>query len=82
MRTVPFSKAKANLSALIDAVEAGESIDVTRHGEVVARIVPPATDDRERARRAVAQLKEWRRTLPVSNITIDDLLSARDEGRK
>jgi prevent-host-death family protein len=42
MRTVQVAEAKARFSALIAAVEAGEEISITRHGKVVARIVPEA----------------------------------------
>lgn len=40
MRTVQVVEAKANFSALLAAVEAGEEIVITRHGKVVARMVP------------------------------------------
>lgn len=34
------TNAKAKLLSLIDQVEAGEEIELTRHGKVVARLVP------------------------------------------
>ncbi|MET0771599.1 MAG: type II toxin-antitoxin system prevent-host-death family antitoxin [Candidatus Limnocylindrales bacterium] len=37
---VTVSTAKARLLALIDAVEQGEEFELTRHGRVVARLVP------------------------------------------
>lgn len=40
MRTVQVAEAKAKFSALLAAVEAGEEISITRHGKIVARIVP------------------------------------------
>jgi prevent-host-death family protein len=40
MRTVPVVEAKANLSALLASVSAGEEIAITRHGRVIARLVP------------------------------------------
>ena len=40
MRTVPVVQMKANLSALLAEVERGEEIAITRHGQVVARLVP------------------------------------------
>ena len=40
MRAVQIAEAKANFSALLAAVEAGEEIAITRHGRVVARLVP------------------------------------------
>ena len=39
MRTVGLAEAKAQLSALLDAVEAGEEVVITRRGQPVARVV-------------------------------------------
>ena len=38
MKTVSVAEAKARLSALLDAAEAGEAITITRHGRPVARL--------------------------------------------
>ena len=40
MRFIPMADAKSRLSAVIDAVEAGEEIVITRRGVAVARLVP------------------------------------------
>lgn len=40
MRTVQVVEAKAKFSALLASVEAGEEVLITRHGKVVARLVP------------------------------------------
>ena len=40
MRTVGTFEAKAHLSALLERVERGEEITITRHGRAVARLVP------------------------------------------
>jgi prevent-host-death family protein len=40
MKSVPIFEAKAHFSALLAEVEAGEEIAVTRHGKVIARLVP------------------------------------------
>ena len=40
MRAIQIVEAKARFSALLTAVEAGEEIAITRHGRVVARLVP------------------------------------------
>lgn len=40
MRTVPVVEAKTHFSALLTAVEGGEAVAITRHGRVVARLVP------------------------------------------
>jgi prevent-host-death family protein len=38
---ISFAEAKAHLSALLDRVEAGETIEITRRGKLVARLSPP-----------------------------------------
>ena len=40
MRSVQVVEAKARFSALLEAVEGGETIAITRHGRIVARLVP------------------------------------------
>jgi len=40
MKNVTFVEAKSHFSALLAEVEAGQEIAVTRHGRVVARLVP------------------------------------------
>jgi prevent-host-death family protein len=40
MKNVSVVEIKAHFSALLAEVEAGEEIAVTRHGKVVARLVP------------------------------------------
>jgi len=51
MRTVSLADAKARLSALLDAVEAGEEVVITRRGQPVARMV--------RERGAAAGASDW-----------------------
>jgi len=40
MRSAGVFEAKQNFSALIDAVEAGEEVRITRHGREVVRMLP------------------------------------------
>ena len=40
MLTVQVVEAKAKFSSLLSAVEAGESVTITRHGRAIARLVP------------------------------------------
>jgi prevent-host-death family protein len=40
MVTVNLARAKAQLSELLDKVESGEEIIITRHGRAVARLQP------------------------------------------
>lgn len=75
--------AKTNLSALIERVERGESIVITRHGAPVAKLVPFADFvDRAKVREAAARLMTFGEAdglkLPAGT-TISDLLN---EGRR
>lgn len=42
MRSVQVVEAKARFSSLLDSVESGEEIAITRHGKVIARLLPAA----------------------------------------
>jgi antitoxin (DNA-binding transcriptional repressor) of toxin-antitoxin stability system len=52
---------------------------ITRHGKPVARLVPAAVHDRERAARAIAKLKELRKGTTLGGLSWKEL---RDEGRR
>ena len=41
MERINLADAKARLSEIVDRVEAGESIEITRRGKPAARLVPP-----------------------------------------
>ena len=42
MAVVNVQETRRQLKALLDRVQAGETITIARHGEVVAKLVPPA----------------------------------------
>jgi prevent-host-death family protein len=48
VRTVTATEAKAKILALLDEVETGEEIEITRRGRTVARIVPARPGSRLR----------------------------------
>lgn len=78
MITIPLAQAKNQLSELIDQVELGEQVTVTRRGKPVARLLavtaPPAHD--ERKAQVFAQLAELRQGLVLDG----DLKSIAREG--
>ncbi|MDB5403491.1 MAG: hypothetical protein QOF70_5970 [Acetobacteraceae bacterium] len=80
MREVQASEAKTHLPQLLDDVEHGETIIITRHGRPIARLVPDADRRQAEAREAVAAIKALRKR--AGKTTIEELLSMRDEGRK
>jgi prevent-host-death family protein len=69
-RTVTATEAKATLLALLDAAEAGEEIEITRHGRLVARLVPA---------RGGAALKGKYAGLVWTNVDDDELLMSTGE---
>lgn len=60
MKQIPLADAKARLSELINAVTAGETIEITRRGRAVAKLVPTETPrkpiDYDRLRKHIASL--------------------------
>jgi prevent-host-death family protein len=80
MRTVGTFEAKAHLSALLERVERGEEITITRHGRAVARLVPvEAAPGRARLADTVARLKAFRRGRRLGGLSVRELI---EEGRR
>ena len=52
-------EAKTRLSALLERVERGEQITITKHGRPIAKLVPIGEVDLERRRAAVEALKDF-----------------------
>ena len=77
MDVVNLADAKAHLSELVDRVEAGDSIDITRRGKPVARLTAVAPP-----RKAIdaAQLKELTRAMSVQTQSAADLVRSMRDG--
>jgi prevent-host-death family protein len=80
VRTIPASEGKTQFLRLLDDVERGETIVITRHGRRIARIVPDADEGSDLAKKAFESIHALRRL--NSPMTVDEILSARDEGRR
>jgi prevent-host-death family protein len=80
MREIQASEAKVHLPQLLDDVERGETLIITRHGRRIARIVPEVDQRQEEIDKALSGIRELRKR--TGKITPMELLSARDEGRK
>ena len=80
MNDVALFEAKNRLSELINRVEAGEEIAITRRGKVVARLVPPAPEEAgQRALDAIASLRTCRKGVSLGRLNSRDLVR---EGRR
>ncbi len=80
MREIQASDAKARLPQILDEVERGETVRITRHGRPIARIVPEGDRRQEEVDRAIESIKALRSR--TGTIARDELLSARREGHK
>jgi prevent-host-death family protein len=79
MREIGAFEAKSRLGQLLDQVEHGEEIVITRRGRPVARLTPVEPGfDREKARRAVAGILEMSKGVTLDGLKIKDLIN---EGR-
>jgi prevent-host-death family protein len=77
MREVQASEAKTHLPQLLDEVERGETVVITRHGRAIARLVPEAERRQAEIDSAIASIKALRTR--TGTITVDEILSARHE---
>jgi prevent-host-death family protein len=80
VREIQASEAKTHLPQLLDDVERGETVVITRHGRAIARIVPEAQRRQAEIDRAIESIKALRQR--TGKITLEELLSARHEGHK
>ena len=80
MREIQASDAKTHLASLLDEVERGETLIITRHGKPIARIVPEAARRQEEIDKAIEGIKALRRH--TGKITVGELISAKHEGHK
>jgi prevent-host-death family protein len=80
MREIQASEAKARLAELLDDVERGEVIVITRHGRAIARLEPEAARRQAEITDSLASIKALRQQ--TGRVTVEEILSARDEGRR
>lgn len=78
MREIHASDAEIHLPQLLDEVERGATVRITRHGRAIARLVPEADRRQAEIDEAVANIRALRRR--TGTITVDEILSARNEG--
>jgi prevent-host-death family protein len=63
-----------DLSALLERVERGEQIIITRNGKAVARLVPVVAVIRERPKDTVERLKAFRRGRRLGDLSAKALV--------
>lgn len=78
MRSFQAAEAKTHFLRILDDVERGESVIITRHGKPVARLCPEAEIQREQVEGAIEQMKALRQK--IGRMPLEEILSARSEG--
>ena len=87
METVGLFEAKTHLSELIARAERGEETIITRHNKPVAKIVPISEVSPELYQQRLAAIKAMQdigREIEKRGgpLTVEEILSWRDEGRR
>ena len=82
MREIGVLEAEHKLGALLDLVQGGEEIVITRQGKAVARLVREAGKaDKQRAVEAARDIRALAKSLQLGPFDWDEWKEARDVGR-
>ena len=80
MATVGAFEAKTKLSELLDMVERGEEVTITRHGAPIAKLVPVRADDqRARVHELIRRIRDTRKGRTLGGTSVRELI---DDGRR
>ncbi len=76
-KTVGAYEAKTHLSELLERVEAGEEITITKHGAPVAKLVPTRKQaSAEERAAAIRRIQKLGAGLSLGGLKIKDLINA------
>jgi prevent-host-death family protein len=78
MDRIGIYDAKVKLSQLIERVEAGGEVVITKRGKPVARLVPPAAPRKRASARAAKRIRALCERLDIRGVTVRELI---EEGR-
>ncbi len=79
MSSVGSFEAKTHLAALLDRVAKGETVEITRRGVPVAKLVPAGPAGRRGLKKVAQQIRELRKGNRLEGISIHELIN---EGRR
>jgi prevent-host-death family protein len=80
MRHIQASEAKTHLPSLLDDVERGETLVITRHGKPIARLVPDEAGQKADVEQAIAKIRELRKTF--GKMSIEEIIASKHEGHR
>lgn len=82
MHSLPLTEFRANVSAMLDLVEQGQTVRILRHGKAVAELVPVRSDAEPKA------LPHWKQPItprkverPDGKTTAQRILEEREQAR-
>lgn len=79
MGTVGAYEAKTHLPKLLERVMKGERITITKHGNPVAVLQPPAPEITADTKAVIAELREFRNKHSLDGLTIREMI---EDGRR
>ncbi len=79
MKTVGSYEAKTHLPRLLEEVEKGETIVITRHGVPIAQLTPSTAASKTTVAQAIEQLQSLRQEIALDRISVRDTIA---EGRR
>lgn len=79
MERIGIYDARSKLSELIERVQSGEEVVLTRHGQPVARLVPEKRRRKGSGAAAVARIRALARRLNIRDVDVRKLI---EEGRR
>jgi prevent-host-death family protein len=83
MAEIGAFEAKNKLSELLDRVESGERVVITRRGKAVAEIVPfTGPPEKKRAESAFQQIRQRAKRTKLGRFDWDEWKKYRDAGRR
>ena len=79
MVKIGIYEARTHWSEVIDRVEKGEEITITRHGTPVAKLVPANGHAKASVAEAIEELRRFRRKHKLGGLTVKQMI---EEGRR
>ena len=78
MTTVGSFDAKTHLPKLLERVAHGETVQITKRGVPIAKLVPVVATDKSDPKEAAREIRELRKGIILGGLKLRDLI---DEGR-
>lgn len=83
MDEVGILDARNNLSALVERVEKGDEVIITRHGKPVVKLTAiDADEERAKRREAIRQIREMRQSISPNALDGTSIKELINEGRR